>query len=61
MPSRKKTQGVARLNQLQKDIKTILLKLDKCQNGLLEYEYQAYKRLKRYSEMDLTYDGGLGL
>ena len=47
------------MNQLQKDIKTILLYVkNHSQDGLLEYELAAYKRLKHYSEQDLSYDGG---
>jgi len=46
-------------NQLQKDIKTILLKLEHSPIGLIGHEKQAYERLKRYSERDLSYDGGM--
>lgn len=51
------------MNQLQEDIKKILLyiKHHKFPGGIMEDELRAYKRLERYCNMDLSYDGGIGL
>ena len=43
------------MNQLQKDIKTILLYVKHhSHDGLMEHELEAYKRLKWYTEQDLN-------
>ena len=51
------------MNQLQEDIKKILLYIKRRNfpDGIMEDELRAYKRLERYCNMDLSYDGGIGL
>lgn len=51
------------MNQLQEDIKKILLYIKRRNfpDGIMEDELRAYKRLERYCDRDLSYDGGIGL